>query len=72
MKIEETMSIIHQENNHRKINTLEEIEILKAATSENLFNDVIAGQHDSIYKLLPLIIDFNSKINSPDQATNKI
>ena len=31
--IEETMSIIHLENNHRKINTLEEIEILKAASS---------------------------------------
>ena len=27
--IEETMSIIHLENNHRIINTLEEIEILK-------------------------------------------
>jgi hypothetical protein len=26
--MEETMSIIHLENNHRKINTLEEIEIL--------------------------------------------
>ena len=32
--IEETMSIIHHENNHRKINTLEEIEILKAASSK--------------------------------------
>ena len=31
--IEEIMSIIHLEKNHRKINTLEEIEILKAATS---------------------------------------
>jgi len=31
-KIEETMSIIHLENNHRKINTLEEIEIIKAAS----------------------------------------
>ena len=41
---EETMSIIHLENNHRKINTLEEIEILKAACSKNLLNDVIAGQ----------------------------
>ena len=29
--IEETMSIIHLENYHGKINTLEEIEILKAA-----------------------------------------
>ena len=27
--IEETVSIIHLENNHIKINTLEEIEILK-------------------------------------------
>ena len=32
--IEETMSIIHLENNHRKINTLEEIEILKTASSK--------------------------------------
>ena len=51
--IEETMSIINQENNHRKINTLEEIEILKAASSKHLLNDVIAGQNDPIYKLLP-------------------
>ena len=49
--IEET--IIHLENNHRKINTLEEIEILKAASSKHLLNDVIAGQNDPIYKLLP-------------------
>jgi hypothetical protein len=51
--IEETMSIIHLENNHRKINTLEVIEILKAASSKYLLNDVIAGQNDPIYKLLP-------------------
>ena len=51
--IEETMFIIHLENNHRKINTLEEIEILKAASSKHLLNDVIAGQNDPIYKLLP-------------------
>ena len=50
--IEETMSIIHLENNHRKINTLE-IEIIKAAPSKHLLNDVIAGQNDPIYKLLP-------------------
>ena len=52
MKIEETMSIIHLENNHRKIITFEEIEILKAASSKYLLNDVIAGQTDPIYKLL--------------------
>ena len=51
--IQETMSIIHLENYHRKINTLEEIEILKAASSKHLLNDVIAGQNDPIYKLLP-------------------
>ena len=30
-------------NNHKKINTLEEIEILKAASSKYMRNDVIAG-----------------------------
>ena len=37
--------IIHLENHHRKINTLEEIEILTAASSENLLNDITAGQN---------------------------
>ena len=46
------MSMIHLDNNHRKIKTLEEIEILKAASSKYLLNDVIAGQNDPIYKLL--------------------
>ena len=36
--IEETISIIHLENNHRKINTLEEIEILKASSSKYVLN----------------------------------
>ena len=47
------MSIIHLEKNHRKINTLEEIEILKAASSKYLLSDVITRQNDPIYKLLP-------------------
>ena len=51
--IEETMSIIYLKNNHRKINTLEEIAILNAASSKYLLDDVIAGQNDPIYKLLP-------------------
>ena len=50
--IEETMPIIHPENNHRKINTHEEIELLKAASSRYLLNDVIARQNDPVYKLL--------------------
>ena len=51
--IEETMPIRHIENNHRKINILEEIEVLKAISSKYLLNDVLAGQNDPIYKLLP-------------------
>ena len=47
--IEETMSIIHLENNNqRKINTIEEIKILKATSTKYLLNDVIAGQNDQI------------------------
>ena len=47
------MSILHLENNHRKINIIEEIEILKVASSKYLLNNDIAGQNDPIYKLLP-------------------
>ena len=50
--IEETMSIIHLEKNHRKVNTLEEIEMLKAASSKYLLYDINAGQNDPIYKFL--------------------
>jgi hypothetical protein len=54
--IEETMSIIHLENNKKKINSLEEIEILKAASSKYLLNDVIVGQNEPIYQLLPISV----------------
>ena len=53
------------------LNTLEEIEILKAASSKHLLNDVIAGQNDPIYINFSPHSDLNSKINSPGQATNK-
>jgi hypothetical protein len=42
--IEEIMFIIHLEKNHRKINTFEDIEIVKAASSKYLLNDVITEQ----------------------------
>ena len=51
-KIEYTMPIIHLQNNNRKINTLEEIETLKAASSKYVLNDVITGQNDPMYKLI--------------------
>ena len=54
--IEETMPIIHLENNLGKINTLEEIKILKAASSKYLLNVIIAEQNDPMYKLLPLSV----------------
>ena len=44
---------VHLENNHRKIITLEEIEILKAASSKYLINNIIAGQNDPMYKIVP-------------------
>ena len=65
--IEETMPTITLENNHRKINTLEEIEILKAASSKHLLNDVIAGQNDPIYKLLPSVSDLKSTAQASQQ-----
>ena len=53
------MSIIYLENNHSKINMLEEIEILKAASSKYLLNDVISGQNDPVYRLLSSVSDLN-------------
>ena len=50
------MTILHKGNNHEKINKLEEIGILKAATSLNILNDVINGRNDSLYKILPQLI----------------
>ena len=44
--IDDIMAILHKESNHEKINKLEEIEIIKAAASQNILNDV------SLYKLL--------------------
>ena len=59
---------MHLENNHRKMNKLEQIEILKAASSKYLLNDVIAGQNDPMCRLLPSVSYLNLTINSPGQA----
>ena len=55
------MSIIYFENYHRKINMLDEIEILKAASSKYVLNDVIAGQNDLTYKLLLTSVILNPR-----------
>ena len=56
-QIGETMSIIHLENNHRKINKLEEIKILKAVFFKYLLNYVITRQNNSMYRLIPSVSD---------------
>ena len=50
--IDGTMTILHKENNHEKINKRKEIEILKEAASPNIHNDVINGRNDPLYKIL--------------------
>ena len=68
--IEETMSIIHLKNNHRKINTLEEIKLLKAVSSKYPLNDVIAGQNDPMYRLLSSVSDLNGQLPRPGNRRN--
>jgi hypothetical protein len=46
------MTILHKESSHEKINRLEEIQIPKAATSQNILNDFINGRNDPLYKIL--------------------
>ena len=72
--IEETtsMSIIHLENNYRKINALEQIEILKAASSKYLLNGVIAGQNDPMYKLLPSSVILNPRSTAKTRRQKKL
>ena len=62
--IEKTISLILIENNHRKINMLEENKI-KATSSKYLLNDVIIGQNDPMYRLLPSASDLNSNDQEP-------
>lgn len=52
-RMEEIMDTIHTDNNHFKINILEEIEIVKAATSHNIVNEIINSRNDPLYKLFP-------------------
>ena len=60
------MSIIHLKNNHKKkTNILEEIEIIKAASSRHLLNNVINGRSDHVYRLLPSVGDLNSNGQQP-------
>ena len=46
------MTILHKESNHEKASKLEEIEIINAAASQNILNDIINGRNDPLYKIL--------------------
>ena len=50
--IEDIMTILRKESNHEKIKKLEEIEITKAAASQNVLNEIINGKNDPLYKIL--------------------
>ena len=43
--IKDTMVIINTESNHTKIETLVEIQIMRAAKSADILNDVIRGTY---------------------------
>ena len=63
--IDNIVTILHKENNHEKINKLEEIEILKEAASMNILNDVISGRKESTLQTITLknsyfIVHFSS------------
>ena len=47
--------------NHRKLNVLEEIKIMRAAKSGEVLNDAISGKIELIYKLLPQVHSWNLK-----------
>jgi hypothetical protein len=61
---------------YKKINTLEEIEILKAASSKYLLNDVITGQNEPMYKIqnstIEIISDLIPIVNCTSQETEEI
>ena len=58
--IEETMTIINLQSSYGIINILEEIEVLKMASCQNILNHAINGRNDQIYKLLPSLNTHNS------------
>ena len=54
MRNMDIMGILHKENNHDKINMLEEIETPKSVTSLDLLNDTINGRNDPLYRIFTL------------------
>ena len=68
--IGETTSIIHHENNHRKINTLEEIEIRRRKTGNKIQNFMLSFiKHRSNLPVTQLQKNIEHKMS---KCTNKI
>jgi hypothetical protein len=53
--MEETMTILHFENDYKRINALEEMKIMKATTSEHMLN-IIQNNHP-LYRMLQSVQD---------------
>ena len=52
------MTILQKENNYGKINILEKLKIITAATLVNLPSDVISGRNNPLYRILHLVDRF--------------
>ena len=48
--MDNVMTILHNENNHYKINKL--TDILKETSSQKILSDVLNGRNDPLYKIL--------------------
>ena len=59
------MNEIHIEKDHRKINILEETEMLKATSYRKLLNGIINGGSDPVYRFLPSVSAWNSNGRRP-------
>ena len=65
--IEDMMTILHKQSNHKNINKLEDIKIIKAAASQNILNDIINGRNDPLYKILISVDNYISIRRQPEE-----
>ena len=61
--IEETMTILHFENDPRRINALEELEIVKATTSDPMLN--VVHNMNPLYRI-PHSVQDRTQTNADD------
>jgi hypothetical protein len=62
--MEETMAILNFENDHKRINALEKIEIMKATTSDHMLN--VIQNINPLYRMLQSVQDWIT--TSPDNC----